>query len=106
MLNLARNQAIDCLRSKHYKQNSKNDQVENHLFILDKKHFTTQESDSIGVRDLLDSLNKDQQLIVTLLYFKGYTQSEVSKEYNIPLGTVKTRLRNAIYQLRKILNIK
>jgi RNA polymerase sigma-70 factor (ECF subfamily) len=40
--------------------------------------------------------------LIDLMYFKGYTQSEIAEEFNIPLGTVKTRLRSATMNLRKI----
>jgi RNA polymerase sigma factor (sigma-70 family) len=49
-------------------------------------------------------LNPDQKKVVDLLYFQGYTQSEVAKEHGIPLGTIKTRLRIALKQLRKIVH--
>jgi RNA polymerase sigma factor (sigma-70 family) len=51
-------------------------------------------------------LSDDQRFIVTQLYLKGYTQSEVAEEFDIPLGTVKTRLRLAMIELRSILDIK
>ncbi|KAA3618981.1 MAG: RNA polymerase subunit sigma-70, partial [Flavobacterium sp.] len=37
-----------------------------------------------------------------LLFFKGYTQADAAKELEIPLGTLKTRNRNCIQQLRTI----
>jgi RNA polymerase sigma-70 factor (ECF subfamily) len=39
-----------------------------------------------------------------MVYFRGFTHAEVSEELEIPLGTVKTRLRNAIISLRKVFN--
>ena len=41
--------------------------------------------------------------LVELAYFQGYTQDEISKFLNIPLGTVKTRLRSALIQLKEFL---
>lgn len=46
-------------------------------------------------------LNDDQKFIVEYIYFKGYTHSEVSEEFDIPLGTVKSRVRAAIQVLKK-----
>ena len=43
--------------------------------------------------------------VIDLLYFKGYTHEEVAREFNIPLGTVKTRIRSAIIQLREKLAV-
>ena len=62
--------------------------------------------DAIGLKEVLMKLPEDQQFIVNQLYLKGYTQSEVAEEFNIPLGTVKTRLRLAMIELRSIMNIK
>lgn len=105
MLNISRNLAIDRLRSKDHKRQHRTDLIENNVYAIDQKQHHRQNPDTIGVKELLHTLNEDQQLIVNLLYFKGYTQSEVSKEYDIPLGTVKTRLRAAIKHLRKILDL-
>ena len=51
----------------------------------------------------LTLLKEDQQLIIDLAYFEGFTQEEISKKLEIPLGTVKTRMRTAISVLKKIL---
>jgi RNA polymerase sigma factor (sigma-70 family) len=48
-------------------------------------------------------LNPDQQQVVDMLYFGGYTQSEVAEELDLPLGTVKTRARAAIKVLSKLI---
>jgi len=37
------------------------------------------------------------------MYYKGYTQSEIAEEFDIPLGTVKTRARTAMRSLRELL---
>jgi len=55
----------------------------------------------MGVVKQLGNLKSDQRQIIDLAYFKGYTQDEISKELDIPLGTVKTKMRTAILELRK-----
>ena len=59
-------------------------------------------TDTVG-RLIAQSMSKDlgQQVIVEKIYFQGYTHVEVSEELAIPLGTVKTRLRMGIIELRK-----
>jgi RNA polymerase sigma-70 factor (ECF subfamily) len=59
--------------------------------------------DAMGIRKQLVNLKPEQRNIIDLAYFNGYTQDEISKEMGIPLGTVKTRMRAAIIELRKIL---
>jgi RNA polymerase sigma-70 factor (ECF subfamily) len=43
--------------------------------------------------------------IIELLYFKGFTQKDAAKELQIPLGTVKTRNRACISQIRENMNL-
>ena len=105
MVNLARNQAIDKTRSKEIGKDSKTIDIENVVNQVDRKEYTEQSIDSIGLRDVLRNLTQDQKFIVEQLYFKGYSQSEVADEFNIPLGTVKTRLRLAMQQLRTTLKL-
>lgn len=102
MLNISRNLAIDKTRSKEIKKEQKSDQLENSVHKIDRENHKEFSPENIGVKELLDNLNPDQRKVVDLLYFQGYTQSEVAEEHEIPLGTVKTRLRIALKQLRKI----
>jgi RNA polymerase sigma-70 factor (ECF subfamily) len=104
MLNIARNTAIDILRSKSHKLEQK---IQN---LTDDVHgvngpLTVQPSiDYLGFSRVLEKLTKEQRTLIDLAYYKGCTQEEISRVMEIPLGTVKTRMRNAIIQLRKIIN--
>ncbi len=102
MFNVARNLSIDKLRSKEIKRDLKTDAVSDNVHSIDRRHHDLQKVDTIGIEKLLDTLQKEQQLVIKLLYLQGYTQSEVAEEYGIPLGTVKTRHRLAMIQLRKL----
>ncbi len=103
MINLTRNLTIDTLRSKGYKKQRKISQDENSVSSYHDKSYSTDRFDTIGLRKQLANLKPDQKIIIDLAYFNGYTQEEISKEMGIPLGTVKTRMRTAIIELRKIL---
>ncbi len=103
MLNLAKNQAIDKTRSKEISRENKTGGLENFVSGVNKREFSEQKIEGIGVKEILNVLSEDQRFIVDQLYFKGYSQSELAEEFNIPLGTVKTRLRLAMKQLRVIL---
>ena len=105
MLNLARNQAIDKTRSKEISKGKKTDDIDNLVGNADKQNSSEMFVDSIGLIEVLDKLPDDQKFVVDYLYFKGYTQSELAEDYNIPLGTVKTRLRMAMITLRSIMNV-
>jgi RNA polymerase sigma-70 factor (ECF subfamily) len=103
MLNLAKNQAIDKTRSKEISRENKTKGIENFVSGVNKGEFSEQRIEAIGVKEILTALPEDQRFIVDHLYFKGYSQSELAEEFNIPLGTVKTRLRIAMKKLRLIL---
>ncbi|MBO9632629.1 MAG: sigma-70 family RNA polymerase sigma factor [Chitinophagaceae bacterium] len=103
MLNIARNASIDTLRSKTYQNDRKNQPMPG---IVDDQFDgqTAQPNvDNIGFRKVLGQLKEDQRILIDLAYFKGYTHEEIAAIQNIPLGTVKTRIRNALIQLRGIL---
>jgi len=103
MLNITRNLTIDTLRSKGYKKQAKISSDENSVGNLSDEGKVTERFDAMGIRKQLVNLKPDQRSIIDLAYFNGYTQDEISKEMGIPLGTVKTRMRAAIIELRKIL---
>ena len=103
MINITRNLTIDTLRSKGYKKQKKISQDENSVTDYSDKNFSSDKFDTIGLRKQLLLLKPDQKLIIDLAYFNGYTQEEISKEMGIPLGTVKTRMRTGILELRKLL---
>lgn len=100
MVNIARNQAIDRTRSKEITKDQKTGKLDPVVSDIDHRDFTEQNVDAIGLTETLKSLPDDQRFVVEQLYLKGYTQSEVAEEFNIPLGTVKTRLRLAMLHLR------
>ena len=105
MLNIARNQAIDKTRSKEMSKGKKTDDIDNLVNRIDSKSYGELQVDAIGLKEVLDRLSKDQKFVVDHLYLKGYTQSELAEEFDIPLGTVKTRLRLAMVELRSFLSI-
>jgi RNA polymerase sigma-70 factor, ECF subfamily len=101
MLNLTRNLAIDTLRSKGYKKQTKISGDENSVNNLQDNNSGVEKFDSMGVKKQLAELKPDQRQIIDMAYFSGFTQDEISKQLGIPLGTVKTKMRTAILILRK-----
>jgi RNA polymerase sigma-70 factor (ECF subfamily) len=104
MVNIARNLAIDKIRSKDFKNQSKNHELENNVTFIDEQRNTVYNPELLGVKDLVGKLKPEQRSIVELVYFKGYTHVEAADELGVPLGTIKTRLRMAIMQLRTHFN--
>jgi RNA polymerase sigma-70 factor, ECF subfamily len=101
MVNITRNLTIDTMRSKGYKKQNKISGDENSVNNLQDNNSGIEKFDSMGVSKQLINLKPDQRQIIDLAYFKGYTQDEISKQLDIPLGTVKTKMRTAILELRK-----
>lgn len=103
MLNITRNLVIDTMRSKNYKKQAKIYGNENSVNNFVDSTTSTEQFDSLGIRRHLARLKNDQKQIIDLAYFSGFTQEEIAKQLSIPLGTVKTRMRAAIMELRKLL---
>lgn len=101
MVNIARNLSIDKIRSRDFKNQNKNQELENSVILIDEQRNTVYKPELIGVKDLVAQLKPEQKSILDLIYFKGYTHVEAADELGVPLGTLKTRLRMAIIQLRK-----
>ena len=45
-------------------------------------------------------LSEDQRKLIEYAYYRGYSQSELAEKFNLPLGTVKTRIRSGMLVLR------
>jgi RNA polymerase sigma factor (sigma-70 family) len=101
MLNIARNASIDTIRSKGYQNSRRNRELTEDVYAA--AGTSEMRSDQIGLRKLVYNLKEEYKVLVELSYFQGYTQDEIAKMLGIPLGTVKTRLRTALIQLREII---
>ncbi|HSU49440.1 MAG TPA: sigma-70 family RNA polymerase sigma factor [Segetibacter sp.] len=101
MLNVARNASIDAVRSKNFQQSKNNRELTENVY--DEGGSIQTNTDRIGLRKIVHRLKDDYKVLVELSYFEGYTQDEISKMLNIPLGTVKTRLRTALIQLKQVI---
>ena len=105
ILNIARNTAIDKLRSKGFNNSQKNLSADNFVHLLDDSNKLTNRIDTIGIKEFVLKLKPKCIQLIELLFFQGYTQQEASDELEIPLGTVKTQNRNCINDLRNYLKL-
>ena len=103
MLNIARNAAIDKIRSKGYKDSLKNQPFPENVDTNTSRTVTAPDVKDVGLKKILSSLKEEQRVLIDLSYFRGYTHEEISQVLNIPLGTVKTRIRSALTQLRTMI---
>ncbi|MBI2428331.1 MAG: sigma-70 family RNA polymerase sigma factor [Ignavibacteriales bacterium] len=104
---IARNRAVDRLRSKNYRTRSKESDIDQHhdYFTADAssnpEHRAILSSQQEEILIALTSLSKDQKDLIEFAYFRGFTQSELADHFKLPLGTVKTRMRTAMSILRQ-----
>ncbi|MBW7467799.1 RNA polymerase sigma-70 factor (ECF subfamily) [Pontibacter aydingkolensis] len=102
LIRIARNAAIDALRSAHYRMSLGTCDIKEITFDGNNAIHTSFNPDPIGIRQLTQVLNTEQREVIDLLYFGGLTQTEAAEALNIPLGTVKNRSRTAISKLKKL----
>lgn len=104
MVNIARNLAIDHKRSRAFKSGEKNQDIDKSVSAINRSQKTVFNIDRIGLKELVQKLKPESQEMINLLYYGGYTQEEAAKELGMPLGTVKTRTRTALIELRKLID--
>ncbi len=104
LLNIARNAAIDKTRSKSFKNSQRNLSTENFVDIVATSDSLNRFTNTIGLRKFVEALKPACIKIIELLYFKGYTQADAAETLEIPLGTLKTRNRSCMNELRKMLD--
>jgi RNA polymerase sigma-70 factor (ECF subfamily) len=100
MLNIARNAAIDKTRSKGFQQSQKQVPLDGEFVQPGVRPGI----DDIGLKKLIYKLKEEQRYLIDLSYFQGYTHEQIAQALHIPLGTVKTRIRSALTQLRALLS--
>lgn len=105
LLTVTRNKAIDETRKRkrHTYEDilEKDSLVQDEASVEEKVEWSEQKS---RIHRAMSRLNNDQQQVIDLFYFKGLNQQKISDQCEIPLGTVKGRIRIALKHLRKILN--
>lgn len=103
---ITRRHAIDRTRSKLYKNKSREVLLDaaNQSETTGTPSLTDGETNEIrGALNLLESKHRE---VIILSYFQGLSHSEIAQLLSTPLGTVKTRIRDAIFQLREMLKVK
>jgi RNA polymerase sigma-70 factor (ECF subfamily) len=58
--------------------------------------------DGLLLARLLQQLPTEQRQLIELAFYQGYTHSELAENLQLPLGTVKTRLRTGLQKLRAL----
>ncbi|HXI00414.1 MAG TPA: sigma-70 family RNA polymerase sigma factor [Sphingobacteriaceae bacterium] len=104
IVNIARNLAIDMLRTKNFKKSLISDSIDERVELINSERNFSINIETIDLQQLINALEPKYRLVLDLMYFQGYTHTEVAEALNLPLGTIKTRLRSAISKLRRRYN--
>ena len=101
LVRIARNRAIDRLRSRQVRANV----AESHddppvaadpSLAANPEQLARTAEHRRAIVAALDQLPAEQRTLIDAAYFEGYTQSELAERFDLPLGTVKTRIRTAM----------
>ena len=103
LLTIARNAALDSNKSKYQKQNTVTVSLKEAV-QSPKNKVTEIALDYIGVKETVARLAPKYREIIELTYFSGFTQIEAAEALNLPLGTVKSRVKKAFQELRRLLH--
>lgn len=99
ILSLAHHKSVDALRRQRLRTTEPLAET-----LADDRDVAEQAMkavDGARVRDALLALPKTQREVLTLAYYIGYTQREIAEKLGLPLGTVKTRMRDGLIRLRE-----
>jgi RNA polymerase sigma-70 factor (ECF subfamily) len=104
MVTLTRNRAIDHVRARKRRVTHEDDQMREEPVVLEApaspERSVSEAQRAAAVRLALDTLRPEQRQVLELAYFGGLSHSEIAEKLQQPLGTVKTRIAQAMKRLR------
>jgi RNA polymerase sigma-70 factor (ECF subfamily) len=98
---IAYNTAIDKVRSQKNKDGNEVQIETSNVYKISADELN---QDVMDMQKHLGSLDEKYQIVINALFFEGMTQQEASEELDIPLGTIKSRLKIGLRELKKIYN--
>lgn len=109
IVTLTRNKAIDRIRSKYYRQTKVNSEIETLSLYLENDETSALDQSltderALYVRKALQELPENQKILLQDAYYLGFSQSELAERYELPLGTVKTRMRSGLKKLQTLID--
>ena len=99
LFRITRNTAIDKLRSVNTKADK---EIQIDVSDVYNLGVNTTRPEFMDVKEHLDKIEPKYKIVLDALFFEGMTQQEASEELDIPLGTIKSRLKIGLRELRKI----
>jgi len=99
---IAKNTAIDKLRSFNNRFEKEVQIDKSNVYILPTSNLN---QDVLDLREHVSRLEDKYQIVLKALFFEGMTQQEASEELDIPLGTIKSRLKIGLRELKKVYDL-
>lgn len=108
LFSIARRQALDLLRRRNVRPQAARDENEERRFELTAAPDNVGETAELAIaaeqmRGALGRLSNEQLQVLELAYFKGLTRQEIARTTGLPLGTVHTRARLGLQNLRSLM---
>ena len=104
IMSIARHRAIDLLRSRpHQARLREQEELTGAVSAAIPSRTTESVTMRQTVASALRGLPMSQRQVIELAYYGGLTQTEIASELGVPLGTVKSRTREALERLRTVL---
>lgn len=102
LINIARNRAIDFLRSAEHSASQRTEDLDDELpSAHDPLSQAATDKDMSRLLDCLGQLSEGQRDCIVRVYHQGFTPTEVSRQSDTPLGTIKTWIRRGLQALRE-----
>ena len=101
ILAMAHHKSVDAMRRQRVRASEPLSEA--HPDEADVVALAMRRVDGAAVRGALSALSEAQRTVVVLAYYGGYTQQEIAQRLGVPLGTVKTRIRDGLQRLRDLL---
>lgn len=99
---IAKNTAIDKVRSFNNRFEKEVQIDKSNVYILPTSNLN---QDVMDLREHVARLDDKYQIVLKALFFEGMTQQEASEELDIPLGTIKSRLKIGLRELKKVYDL-
>ncbi len=99
LFRITRNTAIDKLRSVNTKADK---EIQIDVSDVYSLGVNSTRPEFMDVKENLGKIESKYQIVLEALFFQGMTQQEASDELDIPLGTIKSRLKIGLRELKKI----
>lgn len=104
LLTVTRYTSIDTLRQQNRQPSLSPHSLDNLAKLLTKTSSVEDDRRDNGLllRSLMSNLPGDQRDLIMMAYFRGMTHSEIAEQLNLPLGTVKSRIRLGLQKLKDL----